>query len=109
MTDERVMDYRPDTPTVCECGAAVRVTGERRGEVYLSGPADLAMAAEYGITTEGRAVTIWHEYVCSNGHHGPSLMGAQTGDAILYHDPHPPSHALTRAIREHPTRRTRDP
>lgn len=71
---ERIIDYRPETPTVCECGARVHVTGEQRGQVYLSGPADLQFAAAYGITTEGPVETIWHTYECERGHEGPVLF-----------------------------------
>jgi hypothetical protein len=72
----RVIDYRPDTPTLCEaCGAPVHVTGEGRGRVYISGPADLRFAASYGITTEGYVETIWHTYECQRGHPGPVLIG----------------------------------
>lgn len=75
MATERIIDYRPETPTICEhCGAPVHVIGEQRGEVYLSGPADLKFAAAYGITTEGRVETIWHWYKCERGHEGPVLI-----------------------------------
>jgi hypothetical protein len=75
--DARLIDYRLETPSVCpngDCGAAVRVTGEKRGNVNISGPADRAWAARYGLEGDGPAETIWNTWECEAGHEGPVLL-----------------------------------
>lgn len=71
------IDYRDEEPTACEyCGGPVHVL-EANGSVYVSGPADLEWAAEYGITTEGWYRTRWYEWQCMGDadHYGPLLQG----------------------------------
>jgi hypothetical protein len=82
--DERLIDYRSDTPVYCsKCGAKLK-TEAKLGRIHI-GPADLEWAATHGITEEGPASTIWHQWWCPvieendwevNGHDwGPYLIG----------------------------------
>jgi hypothetical protein len=78
----RIIDYRPEMreeiASACpQCGAPVTIT-EERGEVSISGPADRAWAAKYGIEGDGAAETRWLSWACSteSSHYwGPILHG----------------------------------
>lgn len=77
---ERILDYRsedipPESCTVC--GAPI-VKREKRGTVYISGPADREFAAKYGVTGDGEATTVYWTWWCSvdDTHEwGPVLLG----------------------------------
>lgn len=84
MNEERIIDYRPeqetDIPVACPvCGMTIEREAVR-GSVTVSGPADRAFAARYGIDGDGPAETIWWRWWCPNAPDhpaGPTLLATR--------------------------------